>query len=342
MATPIKSDELWSQWSKKLWKPHYLFTGQENFLIEQACAQALHHWLGEKPDPLNLERLDADVQSPDEILQAAQTAPFFGGQRVLFIQNVSQWTAKEQERIAETLDTFSPETHCLFIWGKEWRRDDAQKPLVEAVARKGQVVIFWPMFPEQARSWVVARAKHYKKTMSSEAAGWLVQQSGEGLRLLDQEIAKCASYVGERPDIDLEDVQISFGYHKASSPFDWTASIRRHDASAALQVLNQLLIEGEEPVRLLALLSRTLRDWLGTKGAGENPAMLAMRFHLKRGEENRFAQELGRWTEEMLTDGLVQCVETEQAIKTGKETPEMALTLLTLGLCRRELAHAAG
>jgi len=341
MPAPLKADELWAQWSRKQWKPHYLFTGQEDFLIDQAVELSLHHWLGEKPDLLNLERLDAETQSLEEITQAAQTMPFFGGHRVLRVQNASQLSVKEQEQLVEVLNTLSAETHCLFIWGKEWRRDDAQKPLVEAIAQKGHVVIFWPMFPEQAQRWILERAKHYKKTLSSQAAGWLIQQSGESLRLLDQELAKCAAYVGERPSIDLEDVQTSFGYQKASSPFEWTTHIRQQKGPAALQVLNQLLREGEEPIRLLALLSRSVRDWLSAKGSGDNAAMLGMRFHLKRGEESRFVQELGRWSEDALTEGLGQCVETEQAIKTGKETPEMALTLLTLSLCRsREVVHA--
>jgi DNA polymerase-3 subunit delta len=340
MPAPIKADELWAQWSRNQWKPHYLFTGQEDFLIDQAFEQAVHHWLGEKPDALSLDRLDAETQTLEEITQAAQTVSFFGGQKILRIQNVSQLSAKEQEHLVEVLDTLSPETHCLFIWGKEWRRDDAQKPLVEAIAQKGQVVIFWPMFPEQAQRWLLVRAKQYKKSLSPQAAGWLVQQSGESLRLLDQELAKCASYVGKRPEIDLDDVQTSFGYQKAGSPFDWTTSIRQQKGPAALQVLNQLLTEGEEPIRLLALLSRSVRDWLGAKGSGESASILAMRFHLKRGEENRFAQELGRWSEDALAEGLGQCVETEQAIKTGKETPEMALTLLTLSLCSRQAVDA--
>src|SRR6266404_1439094 len=196
------------------------------------------------------------------------------------------------------------------------------------------------MFPEQAERWVLERAKYYKKTLQPPAAHWLVQQSGEGLRLLDQELAKSASYVGEKPDIALEDIQNSFGYRKASSPYDWVTFIRQQTAPSALAVLDHLLTEGEEPVRLLALLSRSVRDWLGTKGSGENAAMLAMRFRVRRGEENRFAQELARWSEEALTEALGQCVETEQAIKTGKETPEMALTLLTLGLCRGEGIYA--
>jgi DNA polymerase III delta subunit len=65
-----------------------------------------------------------------------------------------------------------------------------------------------------------------------------------------------------------------------------------------------------------------------------------MRFRVRRGEENRFAQDLNHWSEEALTEALGQCVEAEQSIKTGKETPEMALTLLTLGLCRGEAVYA--
>ncbi len=340
MTTPIKPDELWAQWSRKQWKPHYLFTGQEDFLIDQAVELACRHWLGEKPDALSLDRLDAETQTLEDILQAAQTVPFFGGARVLRIQNVSQLSSKEQEEIVKTVAPLSAETHCLFIWGKEWRRDDAQKPLVEAVSLTGQVVIFWPLFPEQAERWVLERAKYYRKTLSSHAAHWLVQQSGESLRLLDQELAKCVSYVGEKPEIDLEDVQTSFGYEKASSPFDWVSFIRQQNSPAALRILNHLLTEGEESVRLLALLSRTLRDWLGTKGSGENASMLAMRFRIRRGEENRFFQELARWSEDALTEGVSQCLQAEQSIKTGKETPEMALTLLTLGLCDCQAVHA--
>src|ERR1019366_8692888 len=123
------------------------------------------------------------------------------------------------EELVNVLGTLSAETHCLLIWGKEWRRDDAQKPRVDAVCKTGQVVIFWPLFPEQAERWAQERAKYYRKSLSPHAAHWLVQQSGESLRLLDQELAKCAAYVGEKPGIELEDVQTSFVYEKASSPF---------------------------------------------------------------------------------------------------------------------------
>ncbi len=341
MPQPIKSDELFSQWARHQWGSVYLFAGQEDFLIEQAYDQACRHWLGEDLS-LNRDRLDANAASIDEILEAIRTMPFLGSTKVVRIDNASKLSASDQEALVESLDRLSDETKIIFVWGKEWRRDDTRKPLVSKVIERGQVVIFWPLFPEQAQRWAVQRAKTYKKALLPEAAAWLVDQSGESLRLLDQELAKCSSYVGARPTIELADLQASFGYERASSPFEWVDSIRGRNTTQTLAILSRLLEEGEEPLRLLALLSRSIRDWLSAKVSGGNAAMFGMRFHIRRGEENRFIQELARWSEKDFLDAIGLCLQAEQSVKSGKETPAMALTLLALGLCNRQAADVLG
>ncbi len=333
-AAPIRSDELFSSWARNLWKPVYLFAGTEDFLIDQAVQQATRHWLtGDASGGLNLDRYDAQSHSAGEILQAAQTVPFLGNVRVVRVAHASAFSPTDQKILAEHLSSLPPETRLILAWGREWRRDDAKKALVEAIGQRGQVVIFWPPFPEAARQWAIDRAKReYSKTLTPAAGSWLVHHSLEGLRFLDQELAKAASFVGGRPEIDVDDLQQSSGYERASSPFDWTAQIRQRKSSAAVKTLEKLLNEGEEPVRLLALLSRTLRDWLSAISSREPAAAMAMRFHVRRGEENQFARELSLWREDELIDSLNLAVLTEQGIKTGKETPAMGLTLLTLEL----------
>lgn len=342
MTGPIKSDELFSAWSRNQWKPVYLFAGQEDFLIEQALRQATSHWLKDDSSGLNLDRFDAENHSPGEIIQAAQTVPFLGSIRVIRVDNANEFAAADQKMLAENLKNLPPETRMIFIWGREWRRDDLKKHLVDWISLAGQAVIFWPLFPEQAQRWTIERAsKHYKKTLSGQAAAWLVQQTTEGLRFLDQELGKVAAYVGGRPAIELEDLQESFGYTRLASPFEWLNSIRRKDSGKALNMLKRLLDEGEEPIRLLALLSRTIRDYLACVSLREPAANLAMRFHVKRGEEGRFAQELGRWTEEELIDAVRRCVEIDQALKTGQETPSVGMTLLTLEITKGRLLQSA-
>jgi len=331
MGSPIRSDELFSAWSRNQWKSVYLFAGLETFLIEQALRQSAEQWLKDDTSGLNLDRFDAETHGPGDIIQASQTVPFLGSTRVVRIDNASQFAAADQKIITENLKALPKETNLVFVWGREWRRDDAKKNLVEWISTVGQVVIFWPLFPEQAQRWAVERAtKQYKKSLPLQAASWLVSHATEGLHFIDQELAKAAAFVGGRPEIDLEDLQMSFGYNRLASPFEWLNTIRRKDAGKALATLERLLDEGEEPIRLLALLSRTLRDYLASLSLREPASNLAMRFHVKRGEENRFAQELARWREEELTEAIRLCVETEQALKTGQETPLVGITLLTL------------
>lgn len=343
MPTPIKADQLFQAWGRRQWRSIYLFAGEEDFLIEQAVHQAAAYWLPDDTSRLNWDRFDGEQHAAKEILPIAQTVPFMAKTRLIQVDNAAKFSESDQDRLADGLTRLPPETRMLFIWGKKWRRDEPQKPLVEAVLRTGQMVIFWPLFPEAAQHWTLQRAQQrYGKELMPAAASWLVQQAGEGLRLLDQEIAKCSLYVGDRPRVSLEDVQASFGYQKASSPFDWVAALRQKRGRSALQTLHHLLREGEAPLHLLTLGERALRDWLSAKASNENPAMLTKRLHVRRGEETSFFQELGRWSETELAGALQRCVEMEQAIKTGKETPEMALTLLTLSLCRIEPAHAHG
>jgi len=339
MSQPIKSDELFASWSRNQWKSVYLFAGQEDFLIEQAVQQAGSHWLAGDSSGLNWDRLDGNEHGADEILEACRTAPFLGKARVISVQNAFRLSAQDQELLAEALPRLPPDVFVLFIWGKEWRRDELRKPLVEATLNSGSVVIFWPLFPEQAQRWVIQRVKTYKKTITDEAAVWLVQEAGEGLRMLDQELAKASVYVGNRPAVEMDDIRVSFGYAKACSPFEWLNALRQKNTRHALPLLDRLLEEGEEPLRLLAMVSRALRDWLAAKESGESASVLAMRFHIRRGEENRFVQDLARWKEEDLVNAIGRCLEAEQAIKSGKETPEMAMTLLTLGFSGLEPAH---
>lgn len=338
MAALLKSDDLFSAWSRKDWKSLYLFAGQEDFLIEQALRQASDHWLKDDASGLNHDRFDGETHSANEIIEALQTVPFLSSTRLIQIDNAHEFSAADQKAIAPYLAKLSSDTKVIFVWGKAWERDDAKKALVTTVEEHGQVIVFWPLFPEAAQRWVLQRAKTYKKSISPDGAAWLVEHAGESLRLLDQELQKASLFIGERPDIGLDDLQESFGYQKASSPFEWLNALRGKRGSEALGVLKQLLEEGEAAPMLLALLARQIRDWMSAKAAKPG-AMVGLRYGVRRGDENRFIQDVARWSEKELTDALAECLSADQAIKTGKDTPEMAMTLLTLRLGGFELTQ---
>jgi DNA polymerase-3 subunit delta len=309
-ASLMRSDELFAVWAKGQFKPVYIFTGQEDFLIEEAVHRILSHRLPDAAGSINHDRLDAEDLSVGEIVQTAQTMPFGADVRVVEVRNTGRLSAEDQKNLAEALPRLPETTQLILIWGKEWRKDDAERPLVRAAQGAGAAVIFWPLFPENAQRWVMQRAKHYQKTIAGDAAAWMVQEVGESLRRLDQELYKAAVYIGDRPQITKDDLEMSFGYQKALSPYEWLDALRQRRSSESMQALRQLLEEDEEPLKLLAMATYSVRDWL------------------KEGDSRE--------------EGLTACVEAHQSIKSGKETPPMALTLLTLRLCGLHAMDARG
>jgi DNA polymerase III subunit delta len=327
-AKTVKSDELFGAWAKGLYKPVYLFTGTEDFLIEEAVVKLRAHRLPPGED-INQDRLDAEDASVEEILQTCMTVPFLGSWRYVEVRNVSRLSSDKQKQLAAGTAKLPPTTQLVMIWGKEWRRDDAEKPLVEAAAKAGAVVIFWPMFPEYAQRWIIQRAKLYKKTLSPEAAAWLIQEAGEGLRRLDQELVKACLFVGDRAEITQEDIEACFGYERALSPYEWLTAVRQKNAARSMLTLKRLLEDDEEPLKLLAIATSSVREWVEAKEKGPQPWSRIPPAEL----EIRPMKEL--------LEGISYCVEAHQNIKSGKETPPMALTLLTLRLCGLQTLHTS-
>src|SRR5260221_12692740 len=125
--TPIKADDLLAAWSRGQFKSVYLFTGSEDFLIEECLHRLVDRKL-QPGDTTNHERLDAEDLSAGEILQTCQTMPFGGDCRLVEVRNVGRLSSDEQKVMAAGIAELPPTTQLTLIWGKDWRRDDAERP----------------------------------------------------------------------------------------------------------------------------------------------------------------------------------------------------------------------
>ena len=327
----LKWDDLSRRWAQKQWDANYLFAGEEDFLIEHALRQAQDHWLAAADRALSFDRFDAEEHDAGTILSALQTLPFLSPLRVIQVDHAADFKAEEQRLLAQGIEKAPPETRILWVWGRAWKGKDASSPLVQAIEKKGCTVVFWPLFPENARQWAIQRAKHYGKTLDGDAARLLLAEAGNGLRLLDQEIQKTAVYVGGRPTIESDDIHASLGYHAHSTPYAWVEFLRLKRVPEALKLMETLLNDGEEPIALMALLARSIRLWLVSLDPRESATAIAMRFFVKRGEESQWIRDLRRWTPEELASRIDDMARAEEQVKFGKETPKMALTALCLG-----------
>lgn len=229
---------------------------------------------------LGREVLEGDAVSVETVVRSAMTLPFMTQRRLVVVRRAQALSAKGGEALAAYARDPNPAT-CLLLLADESlaasreRRADhwllATLPPVAVVAlplRRGRAL----------EDWLRQRAAAEGLTVSDEAARLLVQWVGEdGARLLGE--ARKAALVGgpEHRRVGVNEVTAVVGEHRVSDVFELTRAVERRDLGLALRTLDRLLAT-EEPVFLLALLTRSVRVALTVRdlaAAGESAAQIS-------------------------------------------------------------------
>jgi DNA polymerase-3 subunit delta len=294
------------------------------------------------PDPalaaLDREILDARETSADTIARSAATFPFVASRRLVVVRHAEGLPAKGSERLGAYLSAPSPST-CLLLAASESLRGDRHRQSDHWLLRAtppGNVVELTPLRGAALERALRQRAQIDGLDLSDEAARLLVELVGEDLGRLLGEAHKAALAGG--PDnrrVGAGEVAAVVGESRLRGLFELTASIERGDRSRALALLDQVLAAGEEPLVLLALITRDLRNlWVAREESrrGQPAPAVARRLRLPPPVAERLiarGQQLGSRD---LADRLVRCWQVEHRVKSGGQ-PTAELTALITELC---------
>jgi DNA polymerase-3 subunit delta len=206
-------------------KPLLLICGDDEFAVKQRAKEIYQKWCAELGG-MDHEIIDASVGNSGEALkalaklrEALQTLPFFGGGKVVWLQNCNflgeERTASAQA-VTETLGEISQElkdfdwknVRLLISAGKV----DKRKVFYKSIDKTGSVETFagWSMddkdWAEQAEMYARRLLRELKKEISEEALAQLVANVGPNVRLLNNEIEKLSLFVGARDKINADDI----------------------------------------------------------------------------------------------------------------------------------------
>ena len=128
-------------------------------------------------------------------------------------------------------------------------------------------------------TWLRAHAQAVGYELREDAAGLLVELSGDDLTRLVGEVEKAALAGGpENRRVTVAEVRAVVGEHRLRHVFDLTRALSARDAAAALALLESLLNAGEEPLAVLGMLAREARaTWQAADAlrAGRAPEEIA-------------------------------------------------------------------
>ena len=319
--------------------PLALLHGPDEQLLDDALELLLKGLFTDASEvALGREVLEGGEVSVETVVRSAMTLPFMTSRRLVIVRRAQALNAKGAETLTAYARDPNPST-CLLLLADEGlaasreRRSDhwllgALPPaaLVGLPLRKGRAM----------EGWLKQRAAAEGLVLTDDAARQLVQWVGEdGARLLG-ETRKAALLGGpENRKVGANEVTAIVGEHRVSDVFELTRAVERRDAALALRTLDRLLAT-EEPVFILALLTRSVRQALTVRdlaAAGQSAMEIAraVRPTPPPVVEAIMARVAGAGGA-ALTRQLARCWEAEWRCKSGGQ-PRAELTALVADLC---------
>lgn len=209
----------------------------------------------------------------------------------------------------------------------------ASSPLLKAAQEHGKVIQCTLPKGAALESWIARRAQGSGVKITSEAVTLLANFIGNQLRLLANELDKLAMYVGERGVIDANDVRKLSAQVQEARIFDLTDALAQRNRKQALDLLHDLLADGEPPLRLISTITSQVRSLLLVKelaADGMRAQQIASETGMAPFVAEKAMRQIGKFQVAQLEGAYRQLLATDAALKRSRMTPEMALDLLVV------------
>lgn len=236
-------------------RPIYVLHGDEHFLKRCVLSALKTLVLGADDGGFGLSTHDGDKAIWADIRAELETLPFLSPRRLVVVDRAEPFVTRERGRL-EKYFAEPAKTGVLVLDVQSW---PANTRLAKLLPDAAAIVCKAPAsqkLPPWCAEWCAAQ---HGKPMSAAAARLLVDLIGADMGRLDQEMAKLAIFVGGNVRIDTADVDQLVGQGRAENTWKIFDCIGAGQASEALTLLDRLLDQGEEPLRLLGAFSMQLR-----------------------------------------------------------------------------------
>lgn len=319
-------------------KQIYLLYGEEGYLKKQ-YRDKLRRALTESEggismagigggSDMNFTAFEGKDINPKEVIDLAETLPFFADRRVILIEN-SGFFKNSCEDLAGYLTEPAPTTCFLFVEDEV----DKRSKMYKTVKKDGRIVEFATQSEELITRWILSRLKKEGKNITGYVMQLFLSKTGTDMGNIDRELEKLICYTLDKDVIEAEDVEAIATEQTTNKIFDMVNAIAEHDQTRALDLYYDLLTLKEPPMRIMYLITRqfnillVIRD-MARKGLDQQT--MAQKAGIPPFAVRRNLTQAKGFTLEQLKDALKEGVELEEAVKTGRMNDQMAVELFIM------------
>lgn len=318
--------------------PVYFFYGTESFLIEDAL-QRIQEKIGTEDSVVSFDLEETPLQT---LIEEAETTSLFGEARLIVGKNATLvTTAKskgnvhhDDKSLISYLENPLPTNTVVLIVHTDVL--DKRKKVTKALEQHACTLQFQPLKGKELEGWVQHHLKQWKVTIEEDALRQLIELVGSSLWLLHHECEKLSTYAGQAGVITLSMINELVPRTIEDDVFKLTNYLMNQKGDEALCLWHDLLTLSQEPLRILALITRQIRLTLQVK-------VLADTYHSDKEiasllKVHPYPVKLARsqglhFSEKELRSHLQLAVQAEEQIKTGLVDKRIAVERILLQMC---------
>src|ERR1700726_2264774 len=316
----------------------------------------------------NAARVASRIRST---IEALRTLPFFGGEKLVWLKNANFLGDDQKARsaavqtalveLAETIDAGFGSEISFLISAIEV---DKRRSFYKSMVKRAELQVFEKLvssrggWEEEATEIVQVRAKKRKLQFDDDALELFVLLTGGDTREIENELEKIDIYLGEERVVNIDLVREMVPLTREGVIFDLSNALAERDIERALELVRQLLDQGESAIGiLLVAILPTVRNLLLAKDLMERhrlsrphapfPFISAINrlpadaiAHLPRkkdGTVNAYAlgiaaQNAHRFSTEQLIAGMQACLAANLRLVTTQLDHELILTEVVVKL----------
>jgi DNA polymerase III subunit delta len=301
-----------------------LVIGEEELLAERAVAEAVEAARTELGRDTTVEEVQGG-SLPDGFAMGLATASLFGGGRVVVVEGADVLDAAGRQAVLATAKDPSPTTVLVLRADGVGRQAKFFKELQE----HANVVTVPRLKPSERSSWLRNEVRRLGRKADEGLIASLVDTVGQDLRELAGAIAKL--HVAVPPPAPLERRHVVEFLTKTADRrgYELTDAMLAGEPATALSYLDALFAQGEEPIMLLGMLARQIRNVLYVSEHSSAPSgEVAQALGIRDWQVRKLGSQARRFHPSVLRRALDLIAETDAQIRNGSPSPSMALELV--------------
>lgn len=296
-------------------KQLYLFYGEEVYLKRQ-YKERLIKAIFPDGDTFNYSYYEGKGVNPREVIDLAETLPFFAERRLIVLENTG-FLKNACPELADYVKQLPDTTSILFV---EEELDKRGK-LFKAIKDRGRAIEFGRQDERTLIRWILGIVKKEEKQMTEAAAVYFLSKVGNDMENIQKELEKLLCYTWNHTEVTMKDVDEICTSQISNHIFDMVDAVAGKQQRKALDYYYDLLALKEPPMRILFLLTRQFRILLQIKELekeGVPPKEMASKVGIMPFLVGKYRTLAKPFTRKELREILEAGVTAEEDVKTGK------------------------